>query len=217
MDEVTGEEGRTILFVSHNLTAIQNLCKRCILIEEGKIKMIGKTEDIVYAYIEDNNLNLKKSSIDYIEDKSIDAQILKIEIKNKQNELTSNLRHQKEWKINIKYQIKKKCLKTMVTLDFFSKDGTRFYFTTDNDNSNSIQDKEIGIYNTTLLIDKNFLNPGYYYLKISIQSPGREMYDMTKKIMIKINSNTSDIRNSYYNGEYMGFLSTITHWKTTKY
>ena len=63
MDEVTGQEGRTILFVSHNLTAIQNLCKRCILIEEGKIKMIGKTEDVIDKYLNINknltNISLK--------------------------------------------------------------------------------------------------------------------------------------------------------------
>jgi len=52
MDEVTKEAGRTILFVSHNMSAIQNLCKRCILLEGGKIKMIGETKEVIKKYLD---------------------------------------------------------------------------------------------------------------------------------------------------------------------
>ena len=38
MDEITKKEGRTILFVSHNLNAIRQLCTRVVLLESGKIK-----------------------------------------------------------------------------------------------------------------------------------------------------------------------------------
>lgn len=54
MDEVTKTAGRTILFVSHNMSAIQNLCKRCILLEGGEVKMIGETKKVVAKYI--NNM-----------------------------------------------------------------------------------------------------------------------------------------------------------------
>src|SRR3989344_5695066 len=40
MEEVTRKEGRTVLFVSHNMAAIQSLCKKTILIEKGKVKAI---------------------------------------------------------------------------------------------------------------------------------------------------------------------------------
>src|SRR3990167_7186347 len=51
MEEVTRKQGRTILFVSHNMAAIQSLCRKCILIEKGSIKSIGDTEDIVNQYL----------------------------------------------------------------------------------------------------------------------------------------------------------------------
>jgi lipopolysaccharide transport system ATP-binding protein len=57
MDEVAKTTGRTILFVSHNMEMIQNLCKRCILLEKGKVKMIGETEKVVEEYSK-NNLKL---------------------------------------------------------------------------------------------------------------------------------------------------------------
>jgi lipopolysaccharide transport system ATP-binding protein len=52
MDEITGQ-GRTILFVSHNTSAIRNLCKRAVLIENGRIKMDGKVDGVLEHYLED--------------------------------------------------------------------------------------------------------------------------------------------------------------------
>ncbi|MEI6238276.1 MAG: ABC transporter ATP-binding protein [bacterium] len=50
MGEITKTEGRTILFVSHNMAAIQNLCKKTIWLENGQIKKIGETKDIINSY-----------------------------------------------------------------------------------------------------------------------------------------------------------------------
>ncbi len=61
MDEVTKKSGRTILFVSHNLPAVQSLCKRCILMEAGKIKMIGDTKDVIAEYLKLSQNELKEA------------------------------------------------------------------------------------------------------------------------------------------------------------
>jgi lipopolysaccharide transport system ATP-binding protein len=44
--------GRTILFVSHNLSAVRTLCQRAIWLERGEIKMQGPVNDVVNGYIE---------------------------------------------------------------------------------------------------------------------------------------------------------------------
>ena len=51
MEEVTKKEGRTILFVSHNMGAIQQLCGRCILLERGRTASIGATDQIIESYL----------------------------------------------------------------------------------------------------------------------------------------------------------------------
>ncbi|OGH88685.1 MAG: ABC transporter [Candidatus Magasanikbacteria bacterium RIFOXYC2_FULL_42_28] len=55
MKEVTTKEGRTVIFVSHNMGAIRGLCNRCILLEDGKIKSIGDTNRIVDEYMSISN------------------------------------------------------------------------------------------------------------------------------------------------------------------
>jgi lipopolysaccharide transport system ATP-binding protein len=51
MGEVSKGEGRTVLFVSHNMGAIGQLCENCIWINEGSIKESGKTMNIINDYM----------------------------------------------------------------------------------------------------------------------------------------------------------------------
>ena len=49
MNEVSSQ-GRTILFVSHNMAAVRQLCTQCIWISKGKAKMIGAPDAVIDAY-----------------------------------------------------------------------------------------------------------------------------------------------------------------------
>lgn len=54
MQDVSKGEGRTVLFVSHNMASIGLLCKHCILLENGTLSMMGDTPEIINAYISQN-------------------------------------------------------------------------------------------------------------------------------------------------------------------
>lgn len=49
------DSGRTILYVSHNMSTVRNLCKRCIIIEKGEKVFDGDTEDAIAKYISSNS------------------------------------------------------------------------------------------------------------------------------------------------------------------
>ena len=55
MKEVSNNQGRTVLFVSHNMNSINTLCNRCIYLENGEVKSIGETSKIVNEYLTDEN------------------------------------------------------------------------------------------------------------------------------------------------------------------
>ena len=50
MNTVTRSEGRTVIFVSHNLTAVKDLCKSGILLDKGKMVYTGKMEETIIQY-----------------------------------------------------------------------------------------------------------------------------------------------------------------------
>jgi len=51
MNEVSHQEGRTVLFVSHNMRAIQDLCQKSIYLQNGKILDIGPTDQVIEHYL----------------------------------------------------------------------------------------------------------------------------------------------------------------------
>jgi lipopolysaccharide transport system ATP-binding protein len=51
MEEVTHREGRTVFFVSHNMTTVQALCDRCMLLRGGRIVESGAPRDVVRSYL----------------------------------------------------------------------------------------------------------------------------------------------------------------------
>lgn len=54
MQDVSRGEGRTVLFVSHNMASIQNLCKTGVLLENGTIKTAGRVDDVINSYVSAN-------------------------------------------------------------------------------------------------------------------------------------------------------------------
>lgn len=53
MKDVSINDGRTVLFVSHNMDAIRSLCTHSILLQHGKLQASGPTEETVASYFED--------------------------------------------------------------------------------------------------------------------------------------------------------------------
>ena len=53
MQDISHGEGRTVLFVSHNMTAVRNLCKSGVLLENGMMKFVGKIEETLNTYLRD--------------------------------------------------------------------------------------------------------------------------------------------------------------------
>lgn len=47
-----GRGGRTIVFVSHNMTAMLRLCRSAVLLDRGQVVAVGPTNDVVHAYLE---------------------------------------------------------------------------------------------------------------------------------------------------------------------
>ena len=60
MQDVSKGEGRTVLFVSHNMASIRALCKTGVLLEYGQVKYTGEINDVVSFYIKDNNYHPNK-------------------------------------------------------------------------------------------------------------------------------------------------------------
>jgi len=57
MDEVSHREGRTVLFVSHNMAAIRSLCGRALLLQSGRMSFLGETDTAIEQYLRGKRVN----------------------------------------------------------------------------------------------------------------------------------------------------------------
>ena len=54
MGDAANSEGRTVLYVSHNMNTIRQLCKRCIVMDHGRVIFDGETEEAISIYMENS-------------------------------------------------------------------------------------------------------------------------------------------------------------------
>nr|WP_315198990.1 ABC transporter ATP-binding protein [uncultured Flavobacterium sp.] len=87
MQDISKGEGRTVLFVSHNMAAVKQLCTRGIVMENGKVKYDGNIDNALSKYLEINSRDENVSKIIYEDDVDKVTQVLKVELKdmNKNN------------------------------------------------------------------------------------------------------------------------------------
>lgn len=60
MKDISSGDGRTVLFVSHNMSAVKRLCTRCILLEDGQMVANGSVESIMTRYLDTATEKLKQ-------------------------------------------------------------------------------------------------------------------------------------------------------------
>lgn len=80
MNDVAHSGGRTVLFVSHNMAAVKNLCTRGIVLQNGQLVFDGVTDDAVNYYLQ-NNTHLEHGLItDHIDELASYVNVKRIEI-----------------------------------------------------------------------------------------------------------------------------------------
>jgi len=156
MSDITKEEGRTILFVSHNINTIKQLCKKTIWIEKGQIKQAGETNTIMDSYLGTSQLEKKIITPNL---KSDIFQVKKIEFKNESN-IPWLLNYKENLKMEIIISSKKEVENFQLGLGINRIDGERLC---------TVHGIPVSIKKGDAIFTievKNIFNPGNYSISI---------------------------------------------------
>jgi lipopolysaccharide transport system ATP-binding protein len=115
------QSGRTVLFVSHNMSAVQDLCKRVIWINDGLVMADGDPGEITQAYL----ATLAKNSFHFVS-QNYDLTIEKVKLKNGSGELCSQFRPGEDLFVEIWFRAKTVIKSPYVTLLVESLHGPCF-------------------------------------------------------------------------------------------
>ena len=118
MGEIS-QEGRTALFVSHDLANVRQLCTSAILLDQGNLKMIGTTDKVLTQYFESN----EEISLDRIISKhGIQLSLLQIQDLNT-GEITSFPIFNQSYKINFQLKAQSPFPNSVIYLDLYDEFG----------------------------------------------------------------------------------------------
>lgn len=170
MKEVSVNQGRTVLFVSHNMAAIKQLCSRCLFLKNGGLTDNGVTNKTVDTYLFEGMQKRGERIIPIGQVKILDILEMKsVKIMNVRHEITTDFNVTEDIYLQTEFVVKKK--KYSFSVHFYVKNniGEVLFVAMDNKYSPyNLTPNPEGVYLETAIIPKNFLNEGTYSVEALI-------------------------------------------------
>lgn len=209
MQDVSQGEGRTVLFVSHNMGAVKNLCKRGVLLEQGKVKSTGEIEDVIQQYITIYDYISRQKEWALNPEKEISFTKIQLLVNGKKN--YQNIDVTDKLTVQITYYVKEDIRNSNLSFTLF-KEGFVLFYSWDIDYyNNNTKLRKKGFHQTEFQIPQ-FLNVGNYDISIDAGSPKSAVYDKHLNCLQFqiVNSSIEETHRSFTRG---GQLKVDLIWK----
>ncbi len=222
MDDVS-KEGRTILFVSHNMAMISSLCNKGLFMENGKVLYSGSVQDTVSHYFSNNQsvqgeINYQNGHYLPGDEK---AKLYNISIQNTKGEITSDVRIHESMLISMKYELLDDNMHVYPNFHFYNADGTCAFVTFDGKLDPDLSLKlDAGIYVSTCIIPANFLNDGTYFIGFALTTSKPifrvHFYEKDALQLHVVDKIEGTITRSGYSGPMPGAVRPSLDWRCEK-
>jgi lipopolysaccharide transport system ATP-binding protein len=168
MGDVSKGEGRTVLFVSHNIAAVKNLCQKGILLKDGNLITQGAIDKVINTYDLEFISQDKNFRIDYMVQPELDMQLLNVELQKSYDHnrlFTNDLLH-----FQFAIEVRNVVPNSYITIDVKDKNDELIYWTSDYTTDRFIKNEE-GTFEVNCTFPQNLLSSGFYYVTFAIYSP----------------------------------------------
>lgn len=166
MHDVATGDGRTILFVSHNMSALSQLCEQGIYLNEGRIKAIGPVKDVIQTYLR-SNLDHNTARAHFPANPSKPCQFIAAEIVHGDGGLGSEFSCDETVIIRLQFEIREVISNLFLTFLLQNLDGTQVIFSDIRDTDPSVHERlTVGLHTFQIEIPPRLLAPTTYVLTI---------------------------------------------------
>ena len=161
MQDVSRGEGRTVLFVSHNMTSVKSLCKHGIILQNGQLLEQGEIDPIVTHYLRgDNAIDNYKVYNEPLKGKN-GFELLEIGVRPRGGQFTDLTRVSDDVEIVIRYRLTQPHEKFWITMHMKNEQGERMFSTYGGGRCYGYH-HEAGEYEQICHLPKDFFNWGTY-------------------------------------------------------
>ena len=195
MQDISQADGRTVLFVSHNMVAVKNLCQKGLMLEDGEIKYVGDVNDVVDKYLIETSESGTKNNQWKIEN-APGTDIIKI--RSAYVQYDSNILDVKTpFDIVTEFWCMEDGFETNVSLNLYDKNSVCVF-----NIMTEIEPLKKGLYRASFQIPGNLLNEGYYYVHNLFKTKTQVHWVHKKANTFEIADNREN--NELFHGSYLG-------------
>jgi len=217
--EDVGQQGRTVLFVSHNMQAVTRLCTRAILLDEGGITENGPPHRVVNAYLSSDLgttaarewPDLKKAPGDDI------ARLRGVRIRTQDGRFAESVDIRQEFRIEMEYDVLKPGCVLLPHFGLRNEQGQCVFITVDQDPSWRRRPRPRGRYVSTVLIPGNFLAEGAIFINCHLLRLNPDVLLFSERSTIAfqvVDSTEGDSARGDYAREIPGVVRPLLKWAT---
>jgi len=210
------KEGRTVLFVSHNMGAITQLCGTAMQLEKGRLKRVGPSAEVVTAYLSSSiGTEVKSSwSNESLESNHAEVQFKSVRLLSIDEQPQSIVNFNESLLIEIAYDVKVPIRNLAVTVHLYDSMNNFVFESMDTDLpewKGIVRDPDL--YLATAKIPPYLLKPGRYYVSIVSFVEGLKIIERLEGVC------TFDVSQVSYtlNLDRWGIVSPVIDWKVCRF
>jgi lipopolysaccharide transport system ATP-binding protein len=216
MEEVSKNQGRTVLFVSHNMAAVKTLCKNSILIEAGEIKARGDSQTIISGYLDSG---ISSGMVSWQGNQKPGNRFIKINsitLKNNSGETVSSIELSQDLLVEINYDIVTEGAQAKFSLVLSDSEGYCLFGSLSNWEENFYgKNLERGTYTSACRIHGNLLNNGRFLISLlGYSAQWSDHFNLEN--VVSFHAIDDGILKKDYGGTYGGAFRPKFQWSTNK-
>lgn len=218
MKDVSDKEGRTVLFVSHNMQAINNLCNRVVLLNQGSVAQEGNALDIVRNYLLYESL--KEGAIYWDDQTAIGDSTIKlksIKIMDEDDNIRSHFFSKFKIKVQMDFIINKLENDLVIGFDVTNENGITILRTYHNDGQPDSWPKlKLGLNSIVCVLPEDFFNAGTFHISPKVSLHFKKWIinsDPLLSFEVEINHGVSPFWNRINKSNRPGSIAMILPWK----
>ena len=219
--EDVGQQGRTVIFVSHNMGAITRLCPRAILLHDGQVLRDGRSHEVVSTYLSSGlGTTAAKEWPDLTTAPGNEVVRLRaVRVVNEDGELSGSIDIRRTVGIEMTFEVLTPGYVLAPNLPFHNDDGVCIFHLQDLDPAWRKKPRPKGVYTSTAWVPGNFLAEGTVAVGVAVSTVDPvtvHFYERHAVAFQVIDSLEGDSARGDYAGPYPGVVRPIVNW-TTQY
>jgi lipopolysaccharide transport system ATP-binding protein len=214
MKDISRGQGRTVLFVSHNMAAVKSLCTRGVVLENGNIVFQGDIDDAINLYLNSENSGSDNNAInEFINAQNDNFFVLNFFSVSQDSGKEYNFYTSKKVCINIEYKVIQDVMGLRIGFDLIDlTSGAVIFRTFEDDIKNEIQLVKKGSYILSTSIPENFLKNGSFAIKLAIGIHNVRWIIFDDDLILKFVMTNVDGLNSAFTDSRPGFIMPQLIW-----